>query len=321
MQCRQIFAALASAIALATSPALAEPSATPPPVATRTTLAQADATAPTAIEVSKLGAEPRAPLRYDLAAIEPQTLLLIMDLVLDTSTPVNAWTQDTPRLRLWLDMTEVARQADGQLRVVLALRHYDVVPSPSVHPLVQAAIRDHVANLDGFTATLIVNERGRIVASDYANAGDRPLSAQQIGQLEQQLARLTVPLPAVAVGRGAQWTVTQTLAVSGLPVEQVTQFAITDRTANSVTLDMSIRAASLPPSTAGEIGLVRKTLTSVGEGRAQIWFDALVPGLDLALTTRTRVLQQTEDGPQDLAAAVVTAMAVQIGAVQPQFAP
>lgn len=112
---------------------------------------------------------------------------------------------------------------------------------------------------------------------------------------------MIVPFPEAAVGVGAQWTATRTIALSGIAnlglngiaSEQVATFEVVERTADSVTLAVRL-TGSAPPQTlphplGGEAIFYLNAMTLTGTGTSRIALDSFVPTASLATTAATIV--------------------------------
>lgn len=177
MKFRRIGSVLLGAIALAATPALAEPETSP-------RLVQADAAASgTTLAIVTLGTEPRAPLRYNLAAIEPETIVLEIEMAIAATTPGAApQVYALPALRLRLRAAEMTLQPDGNLRVALTVEDREVLPTPGVAPELHETIEPAFAAIDSFSGALVLDERGRILASDYDHDKDASRARAAIGE-------------------------------------------------------------------------------------------------------------------------------------------
>ena len=98
--------------------------------------------------------------------------------------------------------------------------------NPEIAELLNAALAESV----GLTTNSVVDDRGVLVQSS-ADGTDLALD-----EALSSLSEVSNPLPAEAVGVGAVWETTQTLAVLGFDVEQVTRTTITNIDGDVITL-------------------------------------------------------------------------------------
>jgi hypothetical protein len=199
----------------------------PPAVAPIAPPAPAAAEADPAVDLRLLegGAEPRAPLRYRIAA--GQTESLIMDVsaqlklaISDTDPPV-----PNPKVRLTMEVT--ARSVEPAVTLEGRISRVEIPEDPTIPPAVVTAVRADMDRLVGLAWTVVFTDRGLLQRLDLAAPADA--NSQVVTALDhvrEALRLLLPPLPEQPVGKNGRWQLRQRTSAGFAKVDQTATFRL-----------------------------------------------------------------------------------------------
>lgn len=188
------------------------------------------------------GAPPCAPLRYDL---EPGTVELgVLGLKQVVEQEVDGVAQPEITLPLQFDMRAEVLERDGDLATVVT-EFTDVFVDPaglegggvSAEEL-EEVLRD---TLVGTRIETTITSSGAVVDGTVELSSMADPAVQELrAQLESQLSSLALPLPAEAVGQGAEWSGELPVEISGLSLTNLTTYRLTSRDGSSVEVETEV---------------------------------------------------------------------------------
>jgi hypothetical protein len=161
------------------------------------------------IVLKDAGAEPRAPLTYDLAVGKPQTVVLKVTTTVKQEGDPSGGGGDMPPLRLTLSVV-ASEKPSADLTVVQAhVKKAEIAPGARGGPPEAAAQMSELSKaLETIGATFAVSKRGVIDDAEFSGDPEAQAAASSLLPLiESALDLLFVPMPEEAVGVGARWTV------------------------------------------------------------------------------------------------------------------
>ncbi len=228
--------AAATTVAPTTAATTAPPTTTPPTTAPATTAPEtSDADAGPTVTLLDPGAEPRSPLRFDLAA---GTSVMTTSQSQEITQTFGGRTQPTAAFGLVFVMQiDTVPVADGY-EVTSTLT--SVASGPDIAADVAAALDEQLGLLVGFRSVSVVDDRGRILR---AEVDETTLAAApaEIADLMRQLGesnQVAAPLPDEAVGVGARWQVEQRLELNGISLVQTTEYTLTAVDGSVLTIEV-----------------------------------------------------------------------------------
>lgn len=273
---------------------------------------------PPDVVVSEAGAEPRRALRYDLAAMQPQTMVMTMDISMTMGGMMGNQTQVMPRLRMTMPMTDVRTEGE-HLVVNYALDGMEALEREGVMPQLVPMMQEALSAIGTMSGSLTLDNRGALIDSTFDLTGADPAVAAQMQSMQDSMQQMTVPLPEEAVGVGARWTVDTQVEASGMSVNQRATYeltALTETTATmSVTLTQSagsqpIEDPSLPPG----MTVTLDSLETTGTGTMQLNFSRLVPTSSMTMSSSMSMSMSDPSGGTMPPMTIVNDMALTIAA-------
>ena len=277
-------------------------------------VAQADGV-PTVV-VSETGAEPRSTLRYDLSAMQPQTMVMTMDISMTMDGMMGNQTQVMPRLRMTMPMSEV-QMAGENLTVNYTLGGMEALEREGVMPQLVPMMQQALSEIGTMSGSLTLDHRGALVDSTFNMDGADPAVAAQMQSMQDSMQQMTVPLPEEPVGVGAQWTVDTEVQASGMTVSQRATYQLTEVTATgaamSVTLtqtagSQAIEDPSLPPG----VSVTLDSLETTGTGTMRLVFSELVPTSNMTMSSSMTMSMSDPSGGSMPPMTIVNDMAISI---------
>jgi hypothetical protein len=201
------------------------------------------------VEVLDTGAEPRAPLRYALAAGTSVTATQSVDQYVrqvDQEGFGNSDRVPTIDLGLRLDVQEVG--PDGTARVALAFTSIDATGNGSAASSDQArAIEIALADITDLTGETTFTNRGVQVSGSFDVPDGLPDAVTTLlDQYESQLATVTPPLPEEPVGVGARWRAMTELELGGITAQQRYVYTVESISGSVVELSVKILQTAKP---------------------------------------------------------------------------
>jgi len=257
------------------------------------------------VTVLDAGAAPRQVLRYRFDDGFSETASIEMRIRLNVSNggpeqQVVAF----PTIRMLVDLGPFAVAEDGSARYDFAISSADLIDTADTNPSLAAALRGSLGQLPSVSGWARIDARGATLAGDIdVAAGVDPQLTQVFDSAEQALQQMSAPLPAEAVGPGAQWQVIQEVQSAGFSVTQSAVYTLTSIVENEVTMDVAVTQtgsdqavalAGLPPGIEARLDSLESTST----GSMRINLNRFVPELasdvSMAVAISVAVQGQTQ---------------------------
>ena len=263
--------------------------------------------APT-VKLIEAGAEPRAPLRLEVAPGRTSVVDIRMATHMDLGM---GGAMSMPPMRMALRFDTRGPSGDG-VAYGFQIVEADVQGGD---PMLSQALGDALRPMVGFAGEAVIDPRGN--TSGLVMKPPPGLPSQLSGNLDRSLTMVGAPLPAEPVGVGARWTLDQDVEQQGLTVHQSTTWTLVSRDGPAVVLDtvitqradpQQIQDPSLPPGS-------KVTLTSfhsTGSGRSELDLRSLVPSSAIMKMDLKMGMEAMVEGlsmPMDMTMAVEMSLA------------
>ncbi len=220
------------------------------------------ATTTEGLEVITPGAEPRRVLRYHLAKGTKTPVTLSVEVDLDAAG------QGGP-LPTMVMATEIACEdvlPDGSMKIRTTIVHTTAKDRPGgTIPAAQMA----TAQLDGMMMVGVLAPGGTLkdMHLDLTGKDLPPVIRQQLTTLSHSFEQVTMPLPAEAVGIGAQWRTRKTIEQAGLTMLTITTINLTAIEGDSVVFASTSEVSGKDQTiTQGDTAIGLKHLGGKGAG-------------------------------------------------------
>lgn len=268
---------------------------------TTTTEAGADETTPTTdeaasqpeVELLEAGAEPREPLRLELA--EGSTSAATIDFQITQTQEIGGEATPpapSPALRAVYRLT-VDEAADDEFVVGYAFESFDVTNTEELPDGFADQVDQALDGFDQVTGTSVLDARGRALDSSIDVPDDvNPQIGAQIDQLSESIEQLSAPLPEEAVGVGARWRISQEVTAQGLTTTQDAVYTLASLDGGSYVLEVATtqtaesQAFELPDAPEGTSAELTGFDVS-GTGRIEGDLGSLVPANSAVETAGT----------------------------------
>jgi len=250
------------------------------------------------VKLLAVGKGPRQKLRYRFGAPETHEVVVTIAMSVGVSTKERSVpVQQMPDMQMRLVLRHRAVSPAGVLRYTFELIRAGLVGGGG------GAMKRRFSKVLGPSLQQLVGLKGsgEVTPSGLADQAELKLPStipgparKAVQSLQDQIQQLATPLPAVAVGVGAQWEVTKPLTLSTLRMGQSAKYTLVKRQGSKVTFDVRIeqfaprqelRSSQLPLGAKA----VLNSLKSTGKGRFDI--DLTRPGPRGSLRYETRMDQ------------------------------
>jgi hypothetical protein len=236
------------------------------------------------VKLIDAGAAPRADLSYALVKGAAQKMVMSMDMSMGMKMQGQTLpAQSIPRISMGMDATTVDKNAAGEFKVEVHLSSVTVDANGAQQEQIARAMRSQLDAMKGLSMGYWVNPKGQVHDVKVGMPAGMPPAAQQIlTGMSQSFESMVTPLPAEAVGVGAQWQVITRTAAGGTDLLQSAIYTLKSRTGASVTLDVklvqlaandSIHTAQMPAGMSAKI----KGFSSGGAGTSQLDLKSVAP--------------------------------------------
>ncbi|MEZ4363471.1 MAG: hypothetical protein R3B48_25070 [Kofleriaceae bacterium] len=266
----------------------AEPAPPPPPAEPVTMVLPAPKTT---VKLLSPGKGARAPLRVAPTASSKQQVELIMDATIEQA-PVGQQPQTVTMPTVVLSGTgeATAVAADGASTYHTVIDAVDARDraNQSIPP---AALKTQISSLLGMTVDGTVTAAGGVGETTYRIEKPEHTTAGALESLKLMLPTW-VPLPAVPVGVGARWEVTEESEINGIATTHVTTYKLVSRNKDGATISGETKVTGANQTLQGvEVSEIS------GSGHVDAVFapGALYPKLTSTVSTKVRLKQGTED--------------------------
>lgn len=260
----------------------AEPTTTEAPTTTTMDLSFLEPAAEATLELVSTGAEPRHLLTY--AFEDGATAVMSMSQTQElgqvlNEVPIPSMGPITSNTEM---LTEITRIEDGYLinQVVSEVSLGDDVPE-QIAPTLLETLQTTV----GLRLVSVMDYSGRTlsVGIDESTTGAMPSAI--LDPLRDTMESFNNPFPTEPVGVGASWTVTTVVHASGLDLNQVTTYTVTDVGPEWVNLDSSVTQTAPEGSVMSSQGIDFVVTAWSVSGSASIEIDLSSPVPSSTITT------------------------------------
>jgi hypothetical protein len=230
------------------------------------------------------GASPRSPLRLAITAGAATSASMEFSQSIEQSvdgTPTNA--VDLPPTQILVHVTAGSVSADGDAQISSSYSDIKVVDDGSLEPAELERLESAYAPLESVTGTGRLTARNQVFDSTLAGTeGFDPAVATAMSQVSDQVASISVPFPAEAVGIGARWRGVSSARIGGINVRQSYEYTLRKRDPNRVGLDVEFTQTA-PRQGADLAGVPKGTKVQItkfrisGTGTTTVALAALMP--------------------------------------------
>lgn len=279
------------------------------------------------LEVLDPGKEPKQLIRFQVPVNRQETAILVMQM--DSSNTIAG--NSTPPLKLPTNVVEMETKVtkvdnNGDLHVSFRYPSIQVVVTDDrVSPEVVKVMRTLMPKLTEVEGEFIIDERGETKSTKFSlPTGSDPFSQELSSQLSNSFNQLSSPFPEVAIGKGAKWRTTNSIAVNGIAVRQVVDYQLVDLQDDGVaTIEMKLAQNGEPqtiqvPGLPVDLAVKMKYFTTRGRGRMKLSFDRLLPlSSNAALTSNAEMNVKVPGSNKELTTKIDTAINMSIRSQSP----
>lgn len=221
------------------------------------------------------GEEPRALLRYDLAAFSPASMAMTMKMesvISSDDLPDNEMTTVMPSFVMNLDTTDHVLDDEGHLTLVSTMGGVAVEAREGVDPAIMAVLEDLFDQMTGIRMTVTMDDRGQVLSQIVDFGGMDPALRQQMEESIRLVEDMVHGFPEQPVGVGAQWEEREVIVMQGVEMAFRTVYTLVERVGNEVTLDLQMEQTG----TMGTPDAPPVAMSTTGGGRMAIRLDRQV---------------------------------------------
>jgi hypothetical protein len=174
--------------------------------------------------------------------------------------------------------------ANGDIHSEFAYTNAELVGDTANFPApVLDSMRSSIKSTIGIKGSFITDNRGSYKGGGIiVPEGTETKAKQMLQQMSKSLEQLSTPLPAEAVGKGAKWRVISGSDFTGINLNNIATYELTDLQDGTVALNVSIEQQANPqnvtsPQLPAGTTLTLKSLASSGRGSVAWRLDRLMP--------------------------------------------
>ncbi len=262
------------------------------------------------------GAEPLAPLRYDLGAVAEQVVQMDMDTTMGMGMGGQTFDQAMPTIRTNAAVRTPSVDDAGHLTFVFSGGNMSIVedPNSTVDPAVAAALASAISAVGEIRGTMVIDDRGNLIRSEFdlSDTTD-PQMRQMLESTVQTAQQSVVPFPVEPVGVGARWSATMEVVASGMAIQQSVIYELvslegtTARIASTISQSADnqfLELPELPPTATAEL----VSHTGSGSGVMLVRLDRAMPTGTFAMNTESTLRYSAEGETADMSMTVGMAM-------------
>lgn len=253
------------------------------------------------IVVSATGGEPRHLLRYDLPEVSAQTTQMDMDMNLTMSMSGQSFDQAMPTIRTGVSIVDPTVNDDGNLRIGFRMDGMSLVDNGTqIDPMMRAQLDAAFSQMDGFGGTMVIDDRGNLVNSEFDLDSVAPALRQQLESTMQTMQQSVIPLPEEPVGVGAQWSADMSVAMNGMSLTQTAGYEVTEIGEGFVVISSTItqsaaqQTIAMPDMPGASVELM--SYSGTGSGVMNVRLDRAMPDGTFSLTSDTAMRTGAEMG-------------------------
>lgn len=189
------------------------------------------------------GAEPRAPLAYDLEQGSKHKLDMGMDMLMSIRMGEQAVpATSVPRIVMGLDMLIAEKGALGDWKVDANLNRASIEPKGDQQKAIAAQMGASIDGMKGMRMSYWVTPKGHVRDVKLDLPESFPAQAQQMLQgMNQSFESMMAPLPEDPVGIGATWEVVTRVASSGADLVQFATYTLKKKTGSKALLEVQVK--------------------------------------------------------------------------------
>jgi hypothetical protein len=236
------------------------------------------------VKLMSPGAEPRAPLSYELEQGSKHRLSMGMDMLMsirmgDQAIPATS----IPRIVMGLDMLIAEKGAEGDWKIDANLDRTSLEPKGDQQRAIADQMLPSIEGMKGMRMSYWVTPKGHVRDVQLKLPEGFPAQAQQMLQgMNQSFESMMAPLPVDPVGIGAKWEVVTRVASSGADLLQFATYTLKKKTGSKALLEVTVKqlaakatvtAPGLPPGTLARL----LAFKSEGSGTNEIDTKSVAP--------------------------------------------
>jgi hypothetical protein len=183
---------------------------------------------------------------------------------------------DLPLINTTIEVIVTKVEENGDIHYQFSYPSMEVVPKPGTPSTLVEPIRAQLKQLKNIRGNFVMNNRGQLQAGNFELPKDlEPVVRQLFEQFSQSINQLSFPLPEEAVGIGATWQTTATLAINGMRLTQTGTYELVSRNNNIATLNIQVKQQAPPqvinsPTLPATTKVQLKKLETQGRGRSTL---------------------------------------------------
>lgn len=252
------------------------------------------------VRLLELGAEPRTVLQTTATLGDTRRIGLTLEL--QQQIDAGSFSQDVS-IPTGLTVTSYSVAAiDGETFTLdSVIERQEIVDNAGADPAVIAQTEDLYQRFSGVTGTLVTDSQMDVLDSSIGDIDLPPELAPFLDtffdSLESQASNLAQPFPPSAVGLGAVWEVVSRAEITGLEIETITRYTLTERTDTTARADVEQTLTFVAgPTTIN--GIDAEVLGGTSTGSGFILWDLTFPlpiGGDIATSGDVRIEAQGQE--------------------------
>jgi hypothetical protein len=237
------------------------------------------------VELLNPGTEPRQQLRLKPATNAKETTVMTVKMEMGVATAERSFPAAKIPASVMTFDTEVTKiDSNGDIHYEFAYTNAEIAgDTANTPPAALNAMRSALNTLVGVRGSFITDDRGFYKGGNFIvpEGGDNNLK-QMLLQMSKSLEQLSSPLPAEAVGKGAQWRVVSEPNFMGINVKNIATYELASWENNNVSLNVIIEQQANPqnvtsPQLPAGATATLKSLASRGQGKVTMRLDKLMP--------------------------------------------
>jgi len=256
------------------------------------------------IKVLDAGQEPREPLRVSVVAGQRETMVMTMTMGMDMNMGALGAVpkMDLPPIEMTMGIHVTSVSDTGDFRYEFSLDNVSVKDRPGLQPGMAEAMREAMTGIVGLRGSSVISNRGEVREATFKIPDNMPAQVKQtMESMQQSIQQIAVPFPEEAVGIGAKWEVSSTLAqVGGITLSQVSNYELIERDGDLLTMTTSLtqdapRQVMKAPGMPATATATLESMKSTGGGKTSFNLRNVVP-VDGQMAMQMQMQMQIEAG-------------------------
>ncbi|MGL5064405.1 MAG: hypothetical protein ACRC62_30835 [Microcoleus sp.] len=237
------------------------------------------------IELLSPGAEPRQELRLKpvINVKETAVMTVKMDMAMSFGGQSSPAVKTPASVMTW-EATVTKIDANGDIHSEFTYTNAELAGDTANLPApVIDSMRSLIKNLIGIKGSFVTDNRGFHKAGGFIVPEKTDSKVKQmIQQMSKSLEQISMPLPAEAVGKGAKWRIISESNVTGIKVNNIATYELTDLQDGTVAMNVGIEQQANPqnvtsPQLPPGSNVTLKSLSTQGRGSTSWRMDRLTP--------------------------------------------